>query len=256
MKEVVVKYVARKPKLDRPIFIEGLPGIGNVGKLAAEHLIEELNAKKFVEIYCKDFPPQVFINRDGTIKLVNNELYYWKTRKKGQRDLIILTGDYQGLSSEGQYELSDTILNIVEALGVKQIFTLGGYGLGREIEKPRVLGAATSRNLVKKLKKYDVVFRENEPGGGIIGASGLLIGLGKLRGIEGVCFMGETPGYLVDPKSAEAVLRVLTKILDINISFSELQRKAEEIEYIADQLKELEGLSKKGEERKDIDYIG
>ena len=35
MKEVVVKYVARKPKLDRPIFIEGLPGIGNVGKLAA-----------------------------------------------------------------------------------------------------------------------------------------------------------------------------------------------------------------------------
>ncbi|HDM25353.1 MAG TPA: proteasome assembly chaperone family protein [Thermoplasmatales archaeon] len=256
MKEVVVKYVARKPKLDRPIFIEGLPGIGNVGKLAAEHLIEELNAKKFVEIYCKDFPPQVFINRDGTIKLVNNELYYWKARKKGQRDLIILTGDYQGLSSEGQYELSDTILNIVEALGVKQIFTLGGYGLGREIEKPRVLGAATSRNLVKKLKKYDVVFRENEPGGGIIGASGLLIGLGKLRGMEGVCFMGETPGYLVDPKSAEAVLRVLTKILDINISFSELQRKAEEIEYIADQLKELESLSKKGEERKDIDYIG
>ena len=198
----------------------------------------------------------MFINRDGTIKLVNNELYYWKARKKGQRDLIILTGDYQGLSSEGQYELSDTILNIVEALGVKQIFTLGGYGLGREIEKPRVLGAATSRNLVKKLKKYDVVFRENEPGGGIIGASGLLIGLGKLRGIEGVCFMGETPGYLVDPKSAEAVLRVLTKILDINISFSELQRKAEEIEYIADQLKELESLSKKGEERKDIDYIG
>ena len=189
MDDVVIKYVTRKPRLNKPIFIEGLPGIGNVGKLAAEHLIEELNAKKFVEIYCKDFPPQVFINRDGTIKLVNNELYYWKAKKKGQKDLIILTGDYQGLSSEGQYELSDKILDIVESLGAKQIFTLGGYGLGREIEKPRVLGAATNRDLVKKLKKYGVVFRENEPGGGIIGASGLLIGLGKLRGMEGACFM-------------------------------------------------------------------
>jgi len=256
MDDVVIKYVTRKPRLNKPIFIEGLPGIGNVGKLAAEHLIEELGAKKFVEIYCKDFPPQVFINRDGTIKLVNNELYYWKAKKKGQKDLIILTGDYQGLSSEGQYELSDKILDIVESLGAKQIFTLGGYGLGREIEKPRVLGAATSRELVKKLKKHGVVFRENEPGGGIIGASGLLIGLGKLRGMEGACFMGETPGYLVDPRSAEVVLRVLTKILNIDISFSELQKKAEEIEYIAEQLKELESLSKKGEERKDIDYIG
>ena len=76
MEEIVVKFVGRKPVLKEPILIEGLPGIGNVGKLAVEHLIEEIGAKKFVEIYSKDFPPQVFINTDGTIKLVNNELYY------------------------------------------------------------------------------------------------------------------------------------------------------------------------------------
>jgi hypothetical protein len=256
MEEVVVRYVAKKPKLRKPIFIEGLPGIGNVGKLAVEHLIEELNAKKFVEIYCKDFPPQVFINRDGTIKLVNNELFYWKSRRKDQNDLILLTGDYQGLSSQSQYELSDKILDIIQNLGANQIFTLGGYGLGKEIEKPRVLGAATTKSLVKKLKKYGVVFRENEPGGGIIGASGLLIGLGKLRGMEGACFMGETPGYLVDPRSAEVVLRVLTRILNIEINFEELQRKAKEIEYIADQLRELEKLSQAKEKKADIDYIG
>ena len=34
------------PKLNNPLFIEGLPGIGNVGKIAVDFLVEELKAKK------------------------------------------------------------------------------------------------------------------------------------------------------------------------------------------------------------------
>ena len=211
---ITVKYLGKTPRLKNPVLIEGLPGIGNVGKLAVEHLIENLKAVKFAEIYSKDFPPQVFINLDGTIKLVNNELYYWRAKKKNQRDLIFLTGDYQSLSSQGQYELVEKILDIAEELGVKEMFTLGGYGLGQEIEKPSVLCATTDKNLVKKMKKHGAVFRENEPGGGIVGASGLLLGIGKLRGFKGTCFMGETSGYLVDPVSAKAVLKILMKIIE------------------------------------------
>ena len=33
-------------ELDNPIFIEALPGLGHVGKLAADHMIDELNALK------------------------------------------------------------------------------------------------------------------------------------------------------------------------------------------------------------------
>ena len=199
MEYVTIRWIGRKPKLRNPILIEGLPGIGNVGKLAVEHLIDNIKAKKFAELYCKDFPPQVFINYDGTIELVKNEFYYWKAKKKNQRDLILLTGDYQGLSSHGQYELVERILDLAEELGVKEIFTLGGYGLGHEVDEPSVLCATTDKDLVKVMKKHGAVFRRNEPGGGIVGASGLLLGLGKLRGFRGVCFMGVTPGYLVDP---------------------------------------------------------
>lgn len=254
MDYVTINYVAKKPKLKNPILIEGLPGIGNVGKLAVEHLIDHIKAVKFAEIYSKDFPPQVFINTDGTIELVNNEFYYWKAKKKNQRDLILLTGDYQGLSSQGQYELVETILNIAEELGVKEIFTLGGYGLGQEVNKPQVLCATTDKHLVKTMKKYGAVFKKNEPGGGIVGASGLLLGLGKLRGFEGTCLMGETPGYLVDPKSAKAVLNILKKITNVDVNLSELEKKAKEIEYIAHQLKEMETLSK--EKSDDLKYIG
>ncbi len=254
MDYVTVKYLSKKPKLKNPILIEGLPGIGNVGKLAVEHLIDSINAIKFAELYSKDFPPQVFINTDGTIELVNNEFYYWKAKKKNQRDLILLTGDYQGLSSHGQYELVGTILDIAQDLGVKEMYTLGGYGLGHEIQNPKVLCATTDKHLVKTMKKYGAIFKKNEPGGGIVGASGLLLGLGKLRGFEGICFMGETPGYLVDPKSAKAVLKILMKITNININLVELEKKAKEIEHIAHQLKEMEHGSR--EKSDELGYIG
>jgi uncharacterized protein len=255
MDYVTVEHVAKVPKLKNPILIEGLPGIGNVGKLAVEHLIDSIDASKFAEIYSKDFPPQVFINPDGTIELVKNEFYYWKAKKKDQRDLVLLTGDYQGLSSHGQYELVEKILDIIEELGVKEMFTLGGYGLGQDIEKPKVLCATTDVHLVKKMKKYGAVFKKNEPGGGIVGASGLILGLGKIRGLEGTCFMGETPGYLVDPKSAKAVLKILMKITNIDINLSALEKKAKEIEQIAHQLREMEGISG-GEKSEELRYIG
>jgi len=254
MDYVTVKYIGKKPKLKDPILIEGLPGIGNVGKLATEHLIDTVNATKFAELYSKDFPPQVFINTDGTITLVNNEFYYWKAKKKTQRDLVLLTGDYQGLSSQGQYELVEKILDICKEFGIKEMYTLGGYGLGHEIEKPKVLCATTDKILVKKMKKHGAVFKKNEPGGGIVGASGLLLGLGKLRGIHGTCLMGETPGYLVDPKSAKAVLKILMSITKVDVSLSALEKKAKEIEHIAHQLKEMEGLSK--EKTEELKYIG
>ena len=43
--------VLEEVKLNNPIFIEALPGVGHVGKLAIDHVIDELDATKFVEIY-------------------------------------------------------------------------------------------------------------------------------------------------------------------------------------------------------------
>lgn len=249
IEEASVLYL-EKPDLNEPILIEGLPGVGNVGKLAAEHLIDEIKARKFAEIYSTDFPPQVFVNPDGTVRMVKNELFY----HKGEKDLIIITGDYQGMSARGQYILAEKILDIAEEFNTKMIFTLGGYGLGIEVEKPRVTGAATDLELVEEMKKYGVIFKD-EGGGGIIGASGLLLGLGKLRGMKGVCLMGETSGYIVDPNSAREVIRVLTEILGIKISFARLDEKAEEVKRITNKIKSLEKAMER-ESKEDLRYIG
>lgn len=252
MDDIVVVYKER-PVLKDPVFVEGLPGVGNVGKLAAEHLVDQLKAVKFAELFSKFFPPQVLVSDSGIIRLVSNDMYYVK-RSDAEHDIVIMTGDYQGLTPDGQYELSDRTLAIIKELGVKRVYTLGGYGLGKMIEKPRVLGAATDPELVEEMKKHGVTFSKGEPGSGIVGASGLLLGLGGLYDMRSVCLMGETSGYFVDPKGAQAVLEVLAKILGVKIDFAELEAKAEQIDMITSKLRDAEPPPEP--KREDLGYIG
>ena len=242
MDDVEVR-ILEKPKLRDTILIEGLPGIGLVGKLAADHMLDELKAKKFAELYSPYLPPQVSIRDDGTIHLVNNELYYWKGK---ENDLILLLGDFQGITPDSQYRISEKTLEIGEKFNLSKIFTLGGLGTGNIVRTPKVFGAATDKNLVKELKKYEVIFKG---GGAIFGAAGLLIGLGMQRNIPGACLMGETHGQIIDAKSAEAVLRVLTKVLRIEIDMTELTEKAKETEEQMSRVSKMISEQKKAVER-------
>jgi uncharacterized protein (TIGR00162 family) len=244
-----------RPKLKDPIFIEGLPGVGNVGKLAAEHLLEEVGAKRFAVVFSKFFPPQVLVEDDGTIKLVRNELYYYKRNGDEGPDIILLVGDYQGLTPEGQYELASAIIDLCVDFGVKRIYTLGGFGVGKMVDEPRVLGAATTMELVEDMKSNGVIFSRGEPGSGIVGASGLLLGLGHNKGIGAVCLMGETSGYFIDPNAARKLLTILSKLLDLELDLGKLEEKADQIERITTKLKDIEKLEKEGQ-FDDLSYIG
>lgn len=237
MKDVELK-ILEEPKLKNTIMIEGLPGIGLVGKLVVDHMLDELNATKFAEFYSPYLPPQVSIQEDGTIKLANNEFYYWRGE---ENDLILLLGDFQGITPDSQYQLSESALDVGEKFNLSKIFTLGGLGTGNIVKTPKVFGAATDRDMVKELKGYGVLFKG---GGAIFGAAGLLIGLAIQRNIRGACLMGETHGQIIDAKSAEAVLRVLTKILGIEIDMTELAKKARETE------EQMSGMSKTLSEQK------
>ncbi len=231
-----------------PVFIEGLPGIGHVGKLVAEHLIQELGAIKIAEISSIYFPPQVIIGENGVVRLCNNELY----RYSGELgSFLFLIGDFQSTSNEGHYLLSQVYVDIANELGVKRIYTIGGYGVGQFIDTPRVIAAVNKAALSPLVIEAGGVFSDGEPGGGIIGAAGLMLGLSCPLGIEGICLMGETSGYLVDPKSAALVLDVLSHLLGITIDPTNLKDRAGEMEVAVQRLLEQE---KKGEE--ELSYIG
>ena len=256
MKETLVTRI-KEVTLKDPILVEGLPGVGHVGKLVADHMVEELDAEKIMEIYSPHFPPQVMVKEDGTIRQVRNEIYAYHGRED-EPDLLIIVGDYQSATNEGHYELCGIFLDLAESYHVKRIYALGGYGTGQFVDKPTVMGAATSIELVTEMKEKGVVFHENEPGGGIIGVSGLLLGLGALRGMDAVCLMGVTSGYLVDPKAATEVLRILCRILGIEVDVHALEERATEMEKIIGKLQEMERAQAPYEAGGDEDlrYIG
>lgn len=259
-------FELEKPKLKNPLFIEGLPGIGHVGRIAAGYLVEELKAKKLAELLSSHFMHYVLLHQSSAVHMLKNEFYYWKAKTRNQRDLIILIGDSQSVDSEGHYEIANEVLSFVKKFGVKELITLAGFGVGESKEKPRVIGAVSDPGIIKKYKKFGIDFDAGSKIGTIVGASGLFLGLGKYYGINGVCLLGETAGYpiLPDPKAAEAVLRILSDILNIKLDTSKLEKRVKEME---DFIKKIENMQRKafaqlmtakGEkpEKEELRYIG
>jgi proteasome assembly chaperone (PAC2) family protein len=82
--------------------------------------------------------------------------------------------------------------------------------------------------MVQELKKLNLKQKGNLQ---IAGLNGLLLGVAKEREMNGVCLLGEVPQYasrMPNPMAALAVLKVLAKILDIEIDLADLNRIAEE----------------------------
>lgn len=235
----------RFPSLRNPIVVEGLPGIGNVGKVCVEYLVDKLKATELADLFCEHFPYHVFINSEDVIELPKNELFYYKnkSRKKSASDLILLTGDVQSMTPHGHYETAEEILDfLTKNYKIKLMCTLGGFG-GKVLPKQiSVIGAVTEEKLVKTYKPFGIKFEHGQRVGMILGASGLLLGLGRLRGIPGICLMGETISkpMFADTKSAQAVLKILTKILGIQIDMKDLEKQNKKMDHAISKAREIE----------------
>ncbi len=239
---MTVIKVTEKPKLKDPILVEGLPGVGNIGRVAVGYMVSELKTKKFAQLYSRHFFPFVMLHNDYEIRLLKNEFHYLKATKKGQRDIVFLTGDCQSLSPHGHYEVAGKMLDFVEGLGVREVITIGGLATGELEEAPKVLGSATDKQTMEKYKKFGIDFKAADRVGYIVGAAGLLPGLGMERGMKGLCVLGETSGFpiVTDPKSAESILRILIKALNLNLDMSKLDKRVKEMEGFIKKVEELQ----------------
>jgi len=246
--ESIIVY-DHKPSLKDPLFIECLPGIGNVGKTAGDFIADSLKAEKFATIYSRHFPSQVILDSENVVEIMNNQLWYAKD--VNGRDLVFLRGDCQSSTQEGQFDLCREILDTIMEYGVSGIITLGGYGTGQIVDSPRVLGAVSDLKTKKEFKDYGVEFPSGDPSAGIVGASGLFVGLGKIHDIPSICLMGETSGYFIDHKSAMALACIVMKKLGVDLDLKELRDKSEQLDEITAKVKAM------GErDRPDLGYIG
>ncbi|MCI0562613.1 MAG: proteasome assembly chaperone family protein [Nitrososphaera sp.] len=215
------------PELKSASLICGFPGSGYVGKLAIDHLIEELQAKHLADIYSSSFPPQVMIRTDGTADLMKNSVFWW--HGADGVELLLLTGDSQPANPDSEYALAEEILGLAAKYGTQQVFTLAAYITGVFVEKPRVFGTATDPDIVKAFPSNNISAMDS---GSITGMNGLVIGIAKLRGMKGTCLLGETSGYVVDAKASKAVLETLLKIINVKVDMTNLDKRAKDTETL------------------------
>lgn len=223
----IVFNTTKMPELKEPYLVCGMPGSGYVGKLAVEHLIQELQAKPLAEIYSYSFPPQVMIRSDGVADLMKNSVHYWKGN--GKPDMLLLTGDSQPTTPEAEYILANQILDLSSQFNTKRVFTLAAYITGVFVEKPKVYATATDQMSLKEFQGMGMITMD---GGSITGMNGLLIGIAKLKGMHGVCLLGETSGYVVDAKASQAVLQSLLNIIGMEVDMKNLEQRAKDTEAL------------------------
>jgi uncharacterized protein len=210
------------PPLENPIFVQGLPGFGNVGRIAAHLLIKFFDARIFAELYSPSFPDYVSIDTKGICQLPRYEFYYAPMEKN---NLVIMTGEIQPSFDDvvAHYDVCDSVLDFVKTLGCHFIVTMGGVPIAED--KTQVYVAATSSRLATEfMEKGAVIYSK----GRIVGGTGLTLALAKERKIDGVGLLGTTMGFKADKGAGFLVFKFLMKSLGKEIKEGLVETNAPE----------------------------
>jgi uncharacterized protein (TIGR00162 family) len=215
-----------KQSLNKPVFIQGLPGLGFVGKISVDFLIEQLKPQKIADLYSThlalpDGGLGVKIELDGTYRLPKYEFYAYK----GNPDLIFLAGDIQP-STQGQYEVVKQILQYVKEYGCNSIVALGGYGVrGKNIDV--VYAVASDPQIIQMFGKRKVKIAQ---GGSVKGIFGVILGLGKEMNLDCLGLLGATRGMYPDVRASRNIVQLLKDVYKLQINLEDMDQKVEEME--------------------------
>lgn len=256
MKENWILRKISNTKFTKPIMIEGLPGMGNVGKIAVDFIVESLKAKKVYEINSYDFANCVFVNEEGIPELPKVEIYH---KKRDGNDLFLVSGDVQPSDERGCYEFCENLLELFKEEGGKEVLSLGGMGLETIPKNPKIYCIGSEKAIMKNYKVSGV-----KEGVGIIGpimgVSGLLIGLARKHGVKGATLLVETYGHptYLGLKEARELLKVLNEKFKLKLDMKSLDKEVKVIEKeIKDKIEKLLPLQEEKGKKKDFtNYIG
>lgn len=207
---VVFEPGMKEYRLEGATFIEGLPGIGMVSKVAIAHILGVVKAKRVCRLYSPDFPTSAFVS-DGRIVLNFADIY----AVEEPSPTLVLYGTAQPSSSYGQYEFCSTVIDLVKGMGATRAFTVGGLG-GRESVSPRreVYCSSTDKAV---LQKYVKLIDGQVYSGQIVGAAGILMNLAGMAGMENMGMLIEVSESTPDYYACRRAVQVLDRLADLGI---------------------------------------
>jgi proteasome assembly chaperone (PAC2) family protein len=241
--------IREEPALDRPILIASWPGIGNIGTIAVNYLVQMTEAREFAEIEPWDFfEPQKVVIEGGLLKdleFPGSKFYFH--RAEG-RDLILFVGEQQPTEAGTPFprgkktlEMAGLVVDVARKFDCRRAYVpAAAVAPVHHSAKPRVWAVPNSEDLVSEVRSFENTVLMSDIGhrggqGAISGLNGLLLGVAGKRGLDAVCVMGEIPFYLQGmpmayPKASRSVLEVLVAALGIQLDFTNLDKMISQVE--------------------------
>ena len=255
-----VAWLGKKPQLRKAVLVEGLPGMGNVGKVAVDFLIDNFHAKRVAEFRSQLMPHSVFVNEKGLVELPKIELYC--VDRKNAPSLLLLAGDVQPVNEESCYDFCALVVGVAKEMGVVEIITTGGIGLRTVPKKPKIYVTGTSKAAVKPYAKLKVNMNTYGTVGPIVGVAGVLCGIAGREGLQSVALLAEVFGHplYLGVRGAKEMLRVMNGRLNLKLDFNAIEREIQSLEKeLTEKQQELTNQPfgrLRGKPPEEVNYIG
>ena len=185
------------------------PGVGNVGKLLTDGLVDGLESTLVAELFHPDLPPQAKMT-DGLLTPPHLTLH---SINLGNESILVISGEAQPISPSGQFEMAETILATVAELGCEYMVVLAGLSSEPTCEEVYVICA--DDNIKELFKNGGGEIAVDKPSGGVIGMAGLLASMGPVNAISSGCVVAATIGSSADIHAAERLRLALQNWLDL-----------------------------------------
>lgn len=229
--------------LDSPTLVEGLPGAGLVGKIAADHLVEQFDMTFFASCFCEGLPQVAVYRADSTETMPPVRIYADETR-----DLLVLQSDVPVSPSQANAFAGCLTGWFLE----EDVFPLFLSGLPEAKDGvPEVFGIATNG---ASDRLDDAGIAPPDEAGLISGPTGALIHEANVQGLPAVCLVAETEAQFPDPEAARAVItHGIEPLTGIEVETDSLVEQAEKIREARERLaKQVQGGGDESTEAKPI----
>lgn len=213
-------------ELDSPTLVEGLPGAGLVGRIAADHLVTELDMTYYAALHCEGLPRVAVYEGNASALRPPVRMY-----ADPGTDLLVLQSDVP-VSPKRATEFADCV---TAWLGSNDVFPLYLSGLAEETEgTPELYGVATG-GAEPTLDEAGIV---PPRGNGLVsGPTGALLARAMETDFDAIGLIVQTDPRFPDPEAARTVLEHGVKpIAGIDIGTDRLVERADEIRSAREQL--------------------
>ncbi|CAJ38059.1 proteasome assembly chaperone family protein [Methanocella arvoryzae] len=240
--EPFVQVIADHIESKNPIILGGFPGMGLVGNIVGQYLIEQLDMKPCGRVDSKLFPP-IAILYGG---LVKGPVRIYESVEK---NLIVIFSDIP-IDPIISREIGGGIVRWAKELQPREIISLAG--LATTGEEHKVFGAATTQEGLDRIKGTLEIFEM----GTITGVPGVIMNECMNHGIDGICILGETRGPSPDPRASIEVVKAMNRLYGFNVDIKLMEEQAEEIEKVLHKLSEQIGEAEARQSPKDLPMYG